>query len=163
MESQSFLPQKSKEEGPKISQIRGHIHPHSIKWVCDFNQCRIQSPSSDRATTSGRVQGSRPSGQSYPSLDTRAEILTSHLAGNGAAGWVHLFSHRPTPPTLAGISMPTPGPSEYSHPLGMPGSHLPLCPTCLGSRPWGLLLCSPQARKSHSAHWCLLLTRPCVI
>lgn len=51
MKSQSFLPQKSKEEGPKISQIRGHIHPHSIKWVCDFNQCRIQSPSSDRATT----------------------------------------------------------------------------------------------------------------
>lgn len=154
---------KSEEEGHKISQIRGHTRPRSIKWACDFNQCWIRSPSSDRAT---RAAGCRDhvlaASPILPWTRRQKSQLPSLREMERQAGCIFSLTG-PTHPLSQAHPHPRLAPQNTFIPLGMPGSHLPLCPTYLGSHPWGLLVCSPQARKFYSAHWCLLLTRPCVI
>lgn len=113
--SQPLLPQKSKEEGPRISQISRHTRPPSTRWVYDVNQLWIQC--SSRA-------GPRPhaSSCSHPSLDTGTpgqNSAASLLVGNGMAGQAGLFSR-----------------GSLCLPLSQAApTHLPLCPTCLGPRP----------------------------
>lgn len=130
------------------------------------------SPPAGQSHTSSRWQRA-----SFPSilpnwttflLDTRAEIHSFPPRGKRRSRpGLSVLPKVPPPPTLTGCSSTCPclhlAPSENLTPLGLPSSHLPLCPTCLGSHPWGLLLCFPQARNFYSDHQCLFLMRSCVV